>query len=279
MWKKLVSLLGILVLAATIATPAVGATDTDTIVGTEVYYQTGMSWSGVNSATLVRTVSPTAGGATPSVLVTIPWDGLATANMIIVNQFSGIHTNTGDTQKFTEAMGSVFYGEGSYHTFSDPTGEGYDKYWISPTTMYVTSGRSGTTVTTEYSLTIYAESKAEAEAKIKAGFEALGIGAEVSVIASQTVGTKVEYTVKVTTSLYKYYYTTEYIGTIWRHYHVESNSNFIPTSLDKGSLITLAGNSYDRYDSRDFSFVKRFTFYSYEDVDVNSLSHYGQLTT
>ncbi len=279
MWKKLVSLLGVLVLAAAITTPAVGAADTDTIVGTEVYYQTGVYWSGVDSATLVRTVSPTAGGATPSVLVTIPWDGLATANMIIVNQFSGIQTNTGDTQKFTEAMGSVFYGEGSYHTFSDPTGERYDKYWVSPTTMYVTSGRSGTTITTEYSLTIYAESKAEAEAKIKAGFEALGIGAEVSVIASQTVGTKVGYTVKVTTSLYKYYYTTEYIGTIQRHYHIESNSNFIPTFLGKGSLITSAGDSYDRYDFKDFNLFKRPVFYSYEDVDLESLGHYGQLTT
>ncbi len=259
--------------------PAVGATDAGITVGTEVYNQTGMSWSGANSTTLIKTVRPTAGGATPSVTVTIPWDELATVDMMVINQFSGVQTNTEDTQKFTEAMGSVFYGKGSYHTFSDPTGEGYDKYWISPKNMYVTSGRSGTSVTVEYTLTVYAESKVEAETKIKDGFKLLGIEAETSVIASQTIGTRVEYTVKVTTSLYQYYYTTLYTGTIWRHYHIESDSPYIILSKDKESSMTRSKNFYDHLYHKDFNLFKRFAFYSYEEINLKSLGHYGTLTT
>gem|GEM_PF-3368167 len=263
------------------AVPAVGATDADTIVGTEVYYQTGMSWSGVNSTTLIKTVRPAAGGATPYVTVTIPWDELATVDLIVVNQFSGVQTNTGDTKRFTEAMGSVFYGKGSYHTFSDLTGEGYDKYWISPENMYVTSGRSGKSVTVESTLTVYAESKAEAEEKIKAGFKLLGLEAETSVIASQTIGTRVEYTVKVTTSLYQYRYTTIYSGTIQRHYHIKSNSPYIVLSWGKEGFVAQSNNVnvYDLYDSKDFNFPEHFTFYSYENIDLESLGHYGTLTT
>ncbi|NJF24480.1 hypothetical protein [Thermococcus sp. Bubb.Bath] len=282
MRKKLVSLLGILILVAAVTIPAVGATTdtTEQITEKGIYYQTGTSWSGTNDYTIVSTVYPTAGGATPSVTTTIPWDELASADILVTYLKSGIETNTGDTKKFIEAMGSVFYGKGSYHEFSDPTGNGYDKYWVSPSDMYGHGGKTGKTITVKYSLTLYAESKVEAEEKIKAGFEALGLEAEVSVVASQTVGTKVEYTVEVTTTLYQHYYTTWYEGSIWRHYHVNSNSNFIPTSFPNNKNMAFSmGGTYDIQDHKDFSFSKHFTFYSYDDVDLSSLGAYGTLTS
>lgn len=280
MWKKLAGLLGILVLvAAIVAIPAVGAT-TEKIVENGVYYKKGTSWSDTYGHVMVETVSPTAGGATPSVTTAISWDELATANIIVTYLKTGLKTNTGDTTKFIESMGSVFYGKGSYQEFSDPSGSGYDKYWISPSNMYSRGGKTGKTITEEYTLTVYGETKAEVEAEIAAGFDMLGLKAEVSVIASQTVGTKIEYTVRVTTTLYQHYYTIWYDGEILRHYHIDSNSGFTPIVLGNNKNIDFsAENSYDIWDYKDFSFTNRFTFYSYEDVDLSSLGAYGSLTS
>ncbi|AMM53759.1 hypothetical protein [Pyrococcus kukulkanii] len=252
---------------------------TTTIVGTEVYSKIHKSWSGVDKCTLVRTVRPTAGGDTPSVTVTIPWDNLAVVSLIVTRLYSGVKTNTGDKLKFTEAMGSVFFGKGSYHSFSGPTWSGYEEYWIVPTEMYGYGGKTGTTITKTYTLTVYAKSETEAETKVKAGFDLLGIGAEVSVRVVGTAGVEGRYTVEVKITQYKHYYTTIFQGTMHRHYHVEG-SGILPMSTGSQKVKSVDNkNSRDLYEYKDFDFTRRHTFYSYEDVDLTSLGSRGTLTS
>ncbi|MDV3103271.1 hypothetical protein [Thermococcus waiotapuensis] len=275
--KKLLALLGVLLLVPTIVTPAVGATNVSTKLSDYVVISQNTSWSGANYYTLFRTLSTTAGGTVVNVSVTVDWDGLAVAELFVMAHSRDIKTNTGDTEHFIEAIGSAFFGEGSYHAFSDPTGYGYEKFWVTPSRMVFYGGHGTTQISRTYTISVYAQSEEEAKAEIKAGFDELGIEASVSAITSVKVGEKVEYTVTVTATVYQHYWDTEYVGSLNFLYHI-TNPNPGPIALSK--QVGVSGTtSYDMYREKPFDFQEMGYIYSYEDVDMETQGITGEMVS
>ncbi|MCD6523727.1 MAG: hypothetical protein J7K48_01815 [Thermococcus sp.] len=277
MWEKLASLLGVLVLVAAMAAPIVGATEVSTTLSDYVVTSQSTSWSGMNDYPLFRTLSTTAGGTVVNVPVTIKWDRLAVAELFVMAHSRDITTNTGDTEHFIEAMGSAFFGKGSYHPFSDPTGYGYEKFWVTPSRMVFYGGHGTTQVSKTYTISVYAQSEEEAKAEIEEGFDALGIKASVSAITSVKVGEKVEYTATVTATVYQHYWDTEYVGDLNYLYHI-TNPNPGPTPLSK-QVRVISGTSYDIYKSKHFDFEKSGYIYSFEDVDMETQGITGEMVS
>ena len=254
--------------------PGIVATSVITTLSDYVYASQGMSWSGGENKYTYSLLNTSAGGTVVDVPVTIKWDGLAVADLIVLTHSRDIQTNAGDTQHFIEAMGSAFIGKGSYHTFSGPSDSGYEEFWVVPERMVFYGGHGSVQVSKKYTLSVYAQSEEEAKAEIKAGFKELGFEASVSVTSSVKVGEKVEYTAEVTVTVYQHYWDTEYTGTLYYHQHIDHwGPGPVPTMIKGASIMS----SSDVYDYKDFAFGKSGYIYSYEDVDMHSQGITGDM--
>ena len=261
-------------LVTAVVTPAARADSVTTTLSDYVYTSQGMSWSGMDNKVIYTYLDTSAGGTVVHVPVTINWDGLAVANLVVLAHSRDIKTNTGDTQHFIEAMGSAFFGKRSYHTFSDPADNGYEEFWVVPDRMVFYGGHGSVQVSKKYTLSVYAQSEEEAKAEIKAGFDALGLEASVSVTSSVKVGEKVEYTAEVTVTVYQHYWDTEYVGSLHYHQHINHwGPGPAPTMIKGASTLS----SSDIYDYKDFAFEKSGYIYSYEDVDLDSQGITGEM--
>jgi len=253
--------------------------DTSVKILDDVHYLDGLTWSDTYNYPISGYVDTTAGGTVQHVYFRTYWDGFATADLIVLKHSKVLTTNTGDRKEFIKAIGSAFFGKGSYHPFSDVGGSGFEKYWVSAERMVGYGSSTGTVIQRELTMTVYAESEIEAEQKISVGFEKLGIGAEVSVSSKQKIGTKVEYTVKVIAPLYLHDYDTEFVGELNMYHYVTSNNNPLPLSFRRSS--NPGENplgSYVEYRIKKFDFKKDFQFYSYQQVDMDSQGIEGELT-
>ena len=251
--------------------------DTSVKLLDDIHYLDGTTWSDIYQYPISGYIDTTAGGTVRSVYYRVYWDHLATAYLMVLKHARVLTTNTGNREEFIESMGSAFFGKGSYYTFSDPTGYGYEKFWVTPSRMVFYGGHGTIQISRTYTILVYAQSEEEAKVKIEAGFDELGIEASVSVIASVKVGEKVEYTATVTATVYQHYWDTEYVGDLNYHYHI-TNSNPGPTPLSKQVGVT-SGTSYDTYDYKHFDFEKSDYIYSYEDVDMETQGITGEMVS
>ncbi|WP_456366341.1 hypothetical protein [Thermococcus sp.] len=284
--KKILALLGMFFLVGAVM-PGVYAegdlgdgSHTAVQILDDVYYLNGLTWSDTYNDPISGYVDTTAGGTVQHVYFRTYWDGLVTADLIVLKHAKALTTNTGDRREFIKSIGSAFFGKGSYHTFSDVTGSGFEKYWVSADRMVGYGSSTGTVIQKELTMTVYAESEVEAEQKVSAGFEELGIGAEVSVSSKQKIGTKFEYTVKVIAPLYLHDYDTEFTGKLNMYYYTESSNNPMPLSFKQSpNLKENPLGSYVEYREKEFDFKKDFQFYSYQQVDMYSQGIEGELTS
>lgn len=265
----------LMVLYILLVVPAVSAGNVYTTIKDSVHRTRTVSWSTDNRYHLSRTLSTSAGGTVNSVQVTIPWDGQAVASLIVLKHSRYVVSNAGNRIEFITAMGSAFFGKGSYHTFSSSTSAGYEEFWITPTKMVAYGGRTGASLTKTYTVSVYASSEVEAKAQVKAGFEILGLEASVEVTGSKKIGSRTEYTVTVQVSVYQHYYDTEYSGRI-DYMKVVSDRNFTPTKKLPG-YSTMSTSR--KYSSKAFRLTSTNTFYTYEDIDLGSRGHSGSMVS
>ena len=220
MWKKLVSLLGVLILAATIATPAVGAT---TPTEDAVMHFKSQSWSGKDTYTIVKPLSPLVGSKTIGPIdFSIPWDGLDVISAAILVHGVPYDLTEQSGQKFMVIykIGATDYGRGIYEEFSDPMASGYEKFGIQGQQYYFTVGKNNTAA---YKIVYIVNASSEQEAKQKVG---TSLGASVPILG-EVIGFEVGVDYSIT-NVYKTSHSETYgvEVTFYRHvYYAELQFN------------------------------------------------------
>ncbi len=282
MWKKVASLLGILVLVAAIVTPvsALSASleDTAAYTGAKTWYSPTTYFN--------RYENTIKGGYVQNVKVRIPWDDYVVTSVAVLTHSLVLYTDDGKTLKYIGAIGGAtdYNRGGTYTSIKLPGVTGWERYSVSfpsngESKHYVYAGPTGGTETASVrvivSATDEASAKVAAEAKVKAGLELLGSGVENSISLSAEVVERIsqtnEFVVEVSFTQSQYRFELGYKGYLI-HELTEKCYGFCPTSERLGPE-GLPSNTYTKIETKpfDLSYVEFFWSFPPDGVDYNSL--------
>ncbi|ASJ01867.1 hypothetical protein A3L09_00630 [Thermococcus profundus] len=266
MWKKPASLLGILVLAAAITIPAVGAA---TPTEDAVMHIQNQTWSGVNSMTLVASLRPLVGSKTIGpIYKSIPWDGLDVISAAILVHGVPYDLRGQSGQKFMVVykIGATDYGRGIYREINEPMAKGYEKFGVQLRKHYFTAGGEATEAY-KVIFIVTASSEQEAEQKVETSLGAsvpilddllsFEAGVDYSVTNVYKTFYSETYGVEVTFYRHVYYAELEFNGTLTRTLYEKCPLGYCPLSSKPTPSVEMKASlgpesSYYRTYYRDF---------------------------